>query len=227
MRPLGWLAIGVVLGAILGGIPVRRELERTRTELVAARAKKPKAEARSEQGARFLPFGLGAPREVAKPEDAPAHDTGKDAPDGPEIVAVPAPPQTPEERRRQFSMAVDAQRVRIAQNRAALVEESDLGDAQLQHFDAIVADLNADLVEYSDLFVDMALDQENVSSADMLGVTHDVTGVLADSQKSLDELLGSPAAPDDEARQIWNYIDLETFRPAVEELGAQQGVIAP
>jgi hypothetical protein len=74
----------------------------------------------------------------------------------------------------------------------------------------------------------MALDQENVSSADMLGVTHDVTGVLHDSQESLDQLLGSPAAADDEARQVWNYIDLETFRPAVEELGAQQeGAQAP
>jgi hypothetical protein len=218
MRPLGWLALGVVLGAVLGGIPARRELEQTRTELVAARARPARAERKP--ATRFLPFGLAQPGTPKERDDAP-RDTGRPS-DGPEVVAVPAPPQTPEERRRQFAMAVDAQRMRIAQNRAALIEDADLDDGALERFDAIVADLNADLVEYSDLFVDMALDQENVSSADMLGVTHDVTGVLEDSQKSLDELLGEPAAPDDEARQIWNYIDLETFRPAVEELGAQR-----
>ena len=81
-------------------------------------------------------------------------------------------------------------------------------------------------MEYSDLFVDMALQSEEVSSADMLSVSHDVTGVLHDGQVALDDLLGAPAAPDDEARQIWNYIDLETFRPAVEQLD-EQGTPAP
>ena len=228
MRPLGWLGLGVVLGAILGAIPVRRELARTEAELVAARAKAKAAPAgRSEP--RFLPFGLAQPpppREA--PKGLPAHpsDTGKPA-DAPEVVTVPAQPQmTPEERRKQFGLAVDAQRVRIAANRAALIENADLDDGELQRFDSIVADLNADLVEYSDLFVDMALQSEEVSSADMLSVSHDVTGVLHDGQVALDELLGEPAAPSDESRQIWNYIDLETFRPAVEQLD-QQGAPAP
>ena len=226
MRPLGWLGLGVVLGAILGAIPVRRELARAEAELVVARAKaKAAPAARSEP--RFLPFGLAQPPPRNEPEELPAHpsDTGKPA-DGPEVVAVPAQPQTPEERRRQFGLAVDAQRVRIAANRAALIEDAGLDDGELQRFDAIVADLNADLVEYSDLFVDMALQSEEVSSADMLSVSHDVTGVLHDGQVALDELLGEPAAPDDEARQIWNYIDLETFRPAVEQLD-DHGAPAP
>jgi hypothetical protein len=226
MKALGWLGLGVVLGAILGAIPVRRELSRTEAELVAARAKAKAAPApRSEP--RFLPFGLAQPPRDEPEQQAPAHqpDSGKPS-DGPEVVAVPAQPQTPEERRRQFQLAVDAQRVRIAANRAALIENADLDDAELQRFDAIVADLNADLVEYSDLFVDMALDSEEVSSADMLSVSHDVTGVLHDGQVALDELVGSPAAPDDEARQVWNYIDLETFRPAVEQLD-EQGTPAP
>ena len=226
MKPLGWLGLGVVLGAILGAIPVRRELARTEAELMAARAKAKAAPApRSEP--RFLPFGLAQPPPRTEPEAAPAHpsDTGKPA-DAPEVVTVPAQPQTPEERRRQFGLAVDAQRVRIAANRAALVEDAELDDGELQRFDGIVADLNADLVEYSDLFVDMALQSEEVSSADMLSVSHDVTGVLHDGQVALDELLGEPAAPDDEARQIWNYIDLETFRPAVEQLD-EQGTPTP
>ena len=225
MRAFGWLGLGVVLGAILGAIPVRRELARAEAELVAARAKaKAAPAARSEP--RFLPFGLAQPSR-SQAEEAPAHptDTGKPH-EGPEVVTVPAQPQTPEERRRQFGLAVDAQRVRIAANRAALIEDAELDDGELQRFDAIVADLNGDLVEYSDLFVDMALEQEEVSSADMLSVSHDVTGVLHDSQVALDELLGEPAAPDDEARQVWNYIDLETFRPAVEQLG-EQGTPAP
>jgi len=226
MRPLGWLGLGVVLGAILGAIPVRRELARTEAELVAARAKaKAAPAARSEP--RFLPFGLGQPQPRTQPEELPAHpsDTGKPD-DAPEVVTVPAQPRTPEERRRQFGLAVDAQRVRIAANRAALIEDAELDDGELQRFDGIVADLNADLVAYSDDFVDMALQSEAVSSADMLSVSHDVTGVLHDSQVALDELLGEAAAPDDEARQIWNYIDLETFRPAVEQLD-EQGAPAP
>lgn len=218
MRALGWLGLGVVLGAILGGIPVRRELAHAEAQLAAARARARSAPApRSEP--RFLPFGLASPTREA-PEPEKAEDTGK-PPDGPDVASVPAEPRTPEERRRQFGLAVDAQRVRIAQNRAALIEDAELDDQELQRFDTIVADLNADLVAYSDLFVDMALDAEQVSSADMLGVSHDVTGVLHDSQVELDELLGEPAAPDDDARQIWNYIDLETFRPAVEQLDEQ------
>ena len=129
MRPLGWLGLGVVLGAILGAIPVRRELARTEAELVVARAKAKVAPAvRSEP--RFLPFGLGQPQPRTQPEEQlPAHpsDTGK-PPEGPEVVTVPAQPQTPEERRRQFGLAVDAQRVRIAANRAALIEDAELDD---------------------------------------------------------------------------------------------------
>ena len=226
MRPLGWLGLGVVLGAILGAIPLRRELARTEAELVAARAKaKAAPAARSEP--RFLPFGLAQPPPRNEADGLPAHpsDTGKPA-DAPEVVTVPAKAQTPDERRRQFGLAVDAQRVRIAANRAALIEDAELDDGELQRFDAILADLNADLVAYSDEFVDMALQSEDVSSADMLSVSHDVTGVLHDSQVALDELLGEPAATDDEARQIWNYIDLETFRPAVEQLD-EQGAPAP
>ena len=225
MRPLGWLGLGVVLGANLGAIPVRRELARPEAELVAERAKAKAAPAvRSEP--RFLPFGLAQPQR-AEPEAEPGQpkDTGKPA-EGPAVVTVPAQPATPEERRRQFGLAVDAQRVRIAANRAALIEDAQLDDGELARFDSIVADLNADLVEYSDAFVDMALQSEDVSSADMLSVSHDVTGVLHDSQVALDELLGEPAAPDDEARQIWNYIDLETFRPAVEQLDGR-GAPAP
>jgi hypothetical protein len=226
MRPLGWLGLGVVLGAILGAIPVRRELYRTEAELVAERAKAKAAPAPRPEP-RFLPFGLAQPQhEAPEAKPGPTKDTGKPAGD-PEVVAVPAQPQmTPEERRRQFGLAVDAQRVRIAANRAALIEDAQLDDGELARFDSIVSDLNADLVEYSDLFVDMALQSEEVSSADMLSVSHDVTGVLHDSQVALDELLGEPAAPDDEARQVWNYIDLETFRPAVEQLD-QQGAPAP
>jgi hypothetical protein len=225
MRALGWVGLGVVLGAILGGIPVRRELARTEAELASERARVKEAPASRSQP-RFLPFGLGGPPQREPPEEAAdPPDSGKAA-NEPEIVSVPAEPASPEERRRQFALAVDAQRVRIAQNRAALVEDAELDDAELQRFDAIVSDLNADLVEYSDLFVDMALDAEQVSSAEMLGVSHDVTGVLHDSQVALDELLGSPAAPDDDARQIWNYIDLDTFRPAVEQLD-EQGAPAP
>jgi len=227
MRPLGWLGLGVVLGAILGAIPVRRELARTEAELVAARAKA-KAAPAARMEPRFLPFGLAQPQPRDEPEGSPAHpsDSGKPA-DAPDVVNVPAQPQmTPEERRKQFGLAVDAQRVRIAANRAALIENAELDDGELQRFDSIVADLNADLVEYSDLFVDMALQSEEVSSADMLSVSHDVTGVLHDSQVALDDLLGEPAAPSDESRQIWNYIDLETFRPAVEQLD-QQGAPAP
>ena len=114
----------------------------------------------------------------------------------------------------QFDLAVDAQNLRAAQSRQALAEQADLTDEDMAELDDIIASMNDDLAYYGEDLMDMALSQDP-DPTDALGLTHDVTGVLYESQLALDDLVGD-ADVDDEARMVWNHLDLEVFRDAVD-----------
>jgi hypothetical protein len=58
-------------------------------------------------------------------------------------------------------------------------------------------------------------DQEP-SSRELLGLTHEVTGVLYEAQTAMDELIGDTSEVDRSAAEVWNLVDLEVFREAVE-----------
>jgi len=224
------LIIGVILGFLLGGIEPRRQLQDRdqrlkglETELEAARKK----------GGRgsFLPLpdlGVSTPK-ARQPRAADAEATAEDepggdrarAPESPEDAAPsaptePPPPPTKEEQLKEFDLAVDAQRVRARQSRAALQEQAGLSDEEMADFDDIVAQMNDDLAVYGDDVLRWS--QEEPDTRDALGVAHEVTGILYENQAALEELVGDDALGDvdEPSRQIWNYVDLDTFRPAVE-----------
>lgn len=116
----------------------------------------------------------------------------------------------------QFDLAVTAQGVRSAQSRQALIEQASLSDEQVEELDLVLQDMNADLAFYGEDLLTLAMQQEP-DPTDALGLTHEVTGVLYESQLALDELIGD-ADVDEESRMVWNHLDLEVFRPAVEAL---------
>lgn len=235
MRWVVGLIIGVILGFLLGGIQPRLDLQDRDQQLKALQAEL----AASKKGGRkgFLPLpdlGVATAPEAhhgppdrdgqapeADPEDPDAPEAAPaEAPDAPD--QPPPPPPSKEEQLKSFDLAVDAQRVRAQQSRAALQEQAGLSDDEMAEFDDIVAQMNEDLATYGDEVLRWSTEEPETREA--LGVAHDVTGILYDGQAAMEELVGDDALGDvDEAsRQIWNYVDLDTFRPAVEaELDAE------
>lgn len=233
MRQAIFALVGVVLGFMLGGIQPRRalvdkdgEISRLEDELVEARRRS----RRGSVGRSVLP-GLDGMLPAAQLDDdedeedlAVEDDDGDDATAEVEVVASGhegggAPADVLDE----FDLAADAQRLRAEQNLAALQQEFDLEEADLVELDRVFTDMNDALAEHATDVLDMTLSGEEPTASEFLGISHDVTGILYESQVALDDVVGESgtADPEDPTTQVWNYIDLEAFRPAVEELAAE------
>jgi hypothetical protein len=115
-----------------------------------------------------------------------------------------------------FRRAASLQRVRTAQSRAALTEGAGLSDEEVQRAEAIFSQMNDALTGYGEELLFLAAGDEPAPARDLLGVTHDVTGILHRAQTELEALLGEDrlAGVDPDASAIWNYVDLERLEPA-------------
>ncbi|MDG1478977.1 MAG: hypothetical protein P8R54_05265 [Myxococcota bacterium] len=228
MKPFVFAAIGVVLGFVLGGIGPRMDLTVLQDKLTATEAELALAQQNGRSGRRpSLPVpGMSEmfsppDDDFEEPEDVEASTEEGEA----EVLVVDTGmPEAfaagPEELAEEFDLAVDAQRLRAAQSRAALAEQADLSDADLDEFDNIVSDMNAELAEYGDVLMDIALSGEEPEAEEMLGLTHEVTGILYDTQTAVNDLVGTDGmeAADPSARQVWNHVDLEVFRDTVNSV---------
>lgn len=224
MRLILGLIAGVILGFLLGGVEPRRLLSGKDKEIEDLRAQLEEAQKKGKGRSSFLPLPdlqvveeARSARDAAREEGERASDEGVQirVGDEPTNAAPPAPPSK-EEQIKSFDVAVDAQRVRAKQSRAALQEKAGLSDEEMAEFDDIVSQMNEELAIYGEDVLAWA--EEEPETRDALGVAHEVTGILYESQTALEELVGAEALDDvdEPSRQIWNYIDLETFRPAVE-----------
>lgn len=281
LQAVAWLAGGVVLGFVLGGIPARRQARVLQEERDALQAQLDAAE-RPNLLQAFLPR-LGAPP-FDQPESAPDADAaalGTAPPRASEHVEGPAPPRPaaqgdvavigaaseaergpgtaapsrdlhpaapPGDRgdrsgssaraevpgrarpRRasallsDFDRLVTAQRARMAASRAALVEQAELDDAQLARLDRSLERMNGKLRGYGEEAIAQAASEEPPSPSQALGLGHDVSGILYEAQQELDAVVGDAAERvDQSAREVWNYVDLEQWKPFVEQkLGEQR-----
>jgi hypothetical protein len=228
MRQLGWAFGGVVLGFLIGGVGPNRELAELNERYDALQDENLKLQRRRSTGLdalgamdRLLPgAALPTRTEHAGPDGRP--------PDEPEPGRPPlstdAPPATapselppPAEPIEEFEAAVEVQAARAAQTRAALAEQADLSDAELEEFDAITDQLNLALADHADQLVELALLGERPAPSALFGLTHEVSGVLLESQESLEALLGEDvvAETDPEALLVLNHVDLEIFRDSL------------
>ncbi len=236
MRLILGLIAGVILGFLLGGVEPRRALAGKDKEIADLQALLQEAQKKGKGRSSFLPLPdmsvvseARAARDEASGRDEGASGDGAQVQlgDGPGGGPPPAPP-TREEQLKSFDMAVDAQRVRARQSRVALMEQAELTEEEMAEFDDIVSQMNEELAIYGEDVLAWA--EEEPETRDALGVAHEVTGILYESQSALEELVGADALGDvdEPSRQIWNYIDLETFRGAVEtQLNAEQGLGGP
>jgi hypothetical protein len=233
MKQVLFAALGIVIGFVVGGIGPRLDLavlqaklNETRAELALAEQKSRKRPTLPVPGMSEM-FGPAADfddepdaeqdddtlaEDAEFDERAPSNDSGMDD----------EPPLTAEDIAEEFDIAVDAQRMRAAQSRIALQEQADLSDEDMVEFDNIVDDMNVALTEYGDALMDIALSGEEPEAEDMLGLTHEVTGILYDSQTAVNDLVGTTGMDeaDPSARQVWNHVDLGVFQDSIE--GMQQ-----
>jgi hypothetical protein len=233
VKQLGWILLGLVVGFLIGGVQPRAELAverdqsaRLQDDLVKAQSKAARC---SGGGAALLP-GIGAllpDRPPPAPDRSPSVDDDDDGghePDGADgadvIVVGDEGGDGPafEDQDAAFDAAVEAQQIRAEQSRAALAEQADLDDGELEEVDQIVGEMNDRLSEYADELLVLAESGEDPSPRELLGLTHDVTGILYDSQSALEDTVGSDRMPDvdPEASAVWNYLDLGIMREAAE-----------
>lgn len=231
MRAALALVVGLIIGFLLGGVQPRRDLVERDEAIRSIQKKLVEAEKKGGRGRNSFPVPLPGMDEVmASAPEAHRGAQGDGQPpaegDGAVVVqmgdgaaptdATPATPQSKEDMRREFNAAVDAQRARAQQSREALRETAGLSDEEMTEFDGIVSEMNASLADYGDEVMSWA--EEEPETRDALGVAHEVTGILYEAQTSMEELVGKDnmGSLDESTGQIWNYVDLETFRPAVE-----------
>jgi hypothetical protein len=117
-----------------------------------------------------------------------------------------------------FDQLVTAQRARSVAARSALVAHAGLSDEQVARFDSAVTRMNGKLGGYGEEVIAQAASEQPPTPAQALGLGHDVSGILYEVQTELDALIGDRAdVVDPSALEIWNYVDLEQWRPYVEK----------
>ena len=229
MKQVGFVVVGVVLGFLLGGIGPRMELADMRDALAEATQRADDADRsamRRSAPSLFLPgvsqsYSAPEPESSEEPEDKVFETEDGNASltiQGAGGEGAEAGPEDPVER---FDLAADAQRIRARQSREALRQQGDLSDEQMARVDGIVASMNDELAMLGDDVVDLMLSDQDPSAQDMLGVSHDVTGVLYEAQVAMDDLVSESGNPvEREASEVWNHVDLDAFREGVEDLDA-------
>lgn len=214
-------AIGAVGGYVLGGVGPRTELARAEDEAERFR------QDQEVRGATWRSPVPGLDRILRAPEEEPEGVRHRD-----EISDAGLDGASPSWRERwrergeesaparleAFQRAAAVQRVRRVQSRAALVDQAELEDDEVQELDAILAQFDDDFSAHGEEILQLAARTEPPPARYLLGVTHDVTGVLRDAQIRLEELLGPEraAAVDPSALEIWNHVDLDRLAPAAE-----------
>ena len=227
MKHVLFAAMGIVIGFVLGGIRPRMELAELQTELSETRAELADAEPQSRTRPSLPVPGMsemlapaegrdddpGSDADIDDAEDADPDEATQQA-DADEDEAV-----TADNLAEKFDLAVAAQTVRAAQSRAALQEQAGLSDEDMVEFDNIVEEMNMALAEYSDPLMDIALSGEEPEAEDMLGLTHEVTGILYDYQSAVNDLVGDDGMEETDplARHVWNHIDLSVFEDSVAD----------
>jgi hypothetical protein len=221
MRGIAFVSLGLLGGFVLGGIGPRRELhflrgthaEQTESVCEPTRASsaislpgfdqilrvEPESETRTDELSPTNDQNVVAER----PQDAA--DAGVSAP----VARVDS--------QEALHLAAEAQAIRAAQTRAALIEDAELSHEEEVELDRIVSQMNEHLLGYAEEIQFLVLSGEQPPTGQMLGIVHDVTGVLHDGQLALDHLIDgrTSALPRDELA-IWNLVDLRAIEAALE-----------
>jgi hypothetical protein len=231
---LGALAIGIVIGFLLGGIGPRREVAQREQDIVRLTSRL--ADARDEGGGWRSPVPgldriLRAPPEeegemIAGADPSQAEPQPEEVIDGDGGVRPISirdrwgdRESSGDDRLEAFQRAASIQRVRVVQSRAALIEQAGLNDEEQEQLDAALEELNTEIQGHAEELIILAMGDEPPAARDLLGITHDVTGILHQAQVRLEEILGPErmTGVDPAAIEIWNHVDLTPLEPAARD----------
>lgn len=233
------VAAGVVLGFVLGGVGPRLEVAERDERIAALEGQLEEADtggwrspvpgldrilrAPDEPAGAALPEATGATEPPARAGDEGAAAREVDAyADG----GVPARPrwrddwreESPSERLEAFRRAASIQRVRRLQSRAALGEQANLSPDEMVEVDAALSEMNQALYGHGEELIQLAMSETPPTATELLGITHDVTGILHRAQLRLEGIVGPERLEgvDPSALEIWNHVDLAQLEPAAQ-----------
>jgi hypothetical protein len=216
-------AIMLVVGLVLGGLPPRAELREVRQELADAVAQdcsgqvgrdlarllgqgsRPVAPRTPQEEALDRPDEIAAahPDAVAEAERIDAELEAAEAELAEELEDMTAPDE------QELELARTALDLRRAQSRAALVEDTDPSDEQLEAIDQAYADMNDVLLELSDELVEMIASGEAPDRRDSMEFAADALDALLAAEQSVEGLLDADQLEglSDDVLNSFNYID--------------------
>jgi hypothetical protein len=185
-------AVGFAVGLALGGLGPREELRTARAE--AREAKRAPGGAGREIARIFQ--GRPVP-EAEAPEPAEVPD---------DVVEPDDRPRAPDPETREAMR--EAMRVRQELARAALVEDAEPTDAQLDDLDAVVADMNAELRALATDFVGQFAEADP-TRRDMMVFAADTLDVLIETEDRLAATLTEEQRADlsEESLDPLSYVD--------------------
>ncbi|MCC6876215.1 MAG: hypothetical protein IT378_18050 [Sandaracinaceae bacterium] len=224
LTAIAFLLGGIALGFVLGGLGPRRELETRDQEI--ARLERELESSGGGSGLRSAVPGLDrilrapasedragrAESEAGYQEPTPGADAGV----GESWRERWREARSPSERFGQFQRAASVQRVRRIQSRVALQQQAELDAEQMRAIDEALLQMNDELAQYGEELVTLVMSEEPPPARDLLGVAHDVTGVMHRAQLRLEAIVGPEGAAraDPSSLEIWNHVDLARLEPA-------------
>jgi len=114
-----------------------------------------------------------------------------------------------EDVRRELDALVTAQDLRRTQARAALIEQADPSDEQLETFDQTIDAMNEELLELTHELVEQIDNDEELTRHDMMTYAADLLDVMIDADENVANVVGGQTDIDDEAYDPFSYVDPE------------------
>lgn len=215
VRPFFPAVIALVVGIVLGAWQPRGELLEARAELDAARARGADCRGNAAESIRSIlradPGGLEGRRPVVR-NTAPTEEPAPEVEAPPEVAGEEpaAPPETPEQVREAMHTALDARR---AQALAALIEQGDLDDAEIDAVESAMADMNRALKAEVDRFVADANETGVVERRDLMEFAAESLDIVIAADEKVRATVPAEAYEqiDDAAVDPFSYISGETL----------------
>jgi hypothetical protein len=123
-----------------------------------------------------------------------------------------------------FNTIADAQKIRADQSRQALREQARLDEPQVQAVNQLLGTMNERLAPHAEVLLDLVDSDVPPEPTELLFISREVASILYDTQAEFEDTVGASSMRevDDQARQVWNYVDLEMFRAAAERLAERR-----
>jgi hypothetical protein len=207
MRPLVFAAVGVVVGVLIGAYPASTRI-RTLEDRVIELSDRPCDSGGFAGAVTGMLQGAARPAPVAiddtdVPDDAP--------PDGVQVKVggPPAAAEPPEDPAVALAAAKEALELRRAQARAALVEQTDIDDAQLAQIDAAAATMNDELMSLTEDFAEDVRTNGPPSRRDAMVYANEALNTLITAEDQMNGALTEDqrGMVDDETLDPTSYLD--------------------